>query len=81
MTGGIVTLLALLGFVAVVIWVFGVKRREDFEEQARQPLKDQGETNRQKRKQDGSETPGERRENDGENDSERNEAGDRENRA
>ena len=40
MTGGIVTLLALLGFLAVVVWVFIIKRREDFEEQRRQPLED-----------------------------------------
>ena len=40
MTGGIVTLLALLGFLAVVIYVFVIKRKEDFDEQARQPLKD-----------------------------------------
>lgn len=40
MTGGIVTLLALLGFLAVVVYVFIIKRREDFDEQARQPLKD-----------------------------------------
>jgi cytochrome c oxidase cbb3-type subunit 4 len=40
-TGGIVTLLALLGFLAVVIWVFVIKRREDFDEQAHQPLEDE----------------------------------------
>lgn len=40
MTGGIVTLLALLGFLAVVVYVFVIKRREDFDEQARQPLDD-----------------------------------------
>lgn len=40
MTGGIVTLLALLGFLAVVVYVFIIKRREDFDEQARQPLED-----------------------------------------
>jgi cbb3-type cytochrome oxidase subunit 3 len=40
MTGGIVTLLALLGFLAVVVWVFIIKRREDFDEQAHTPLKD-----------------------------------------
>lgn len=40
MTGGIVTLLALLGFLAVVVWVFVVKRKEDFEDQAHQPLED-----------------------------------------
>lgn len=43
MTGGIVTLLALLGFLAVVVYVFVIKRREDFEEQARQPLEDREE--------------------------------------
>lgn len=41
MTGGIVTLLALLGFLAVVVYLFVIKRREDFDEQARQPLEDQ----------------------------------------
>jgi cbb3-type cytochrome oxidase subunit 3 len=43
MTGGIVTLLALLGFLAVVVYVFIIKRREDFDEQARQPLEDSNE--------------------------------------
>jgi len=43
MTGGIVTLLALLGFLAIVIYVFIIKRREDFDEQARQPLEDREE--------------------------------------
>jgi len=42
-TGGIVTLLALLGFLAVVVYVFVIKRREDFDEQARQPLENQAE--------------------------------------
>ncbi|MCA1777918.1 MAG: cbb3-type cytochrome c oxidase subunit 3 [Xanthomonadaceae bacterium] len=40
MIGGIITLLALLGFLAVVIYVFVIKRREDFDEQAHQPLED-----------------------------------------
>jgi len=39
-SGGIVTLLSLLGFLAIVIWVFIVKRREDFDEQAHLPLED-----------------------------------------
>jgi len=43
MTGGIITLLALLGFLAVVVWVFIIKRREDFDEQAQQPLQDRDE--------------------------------------
>ena len=41
MTGGIVTLLALLGFLAVVVYVFVIKRKEDFDEQARQPLENE----------------------------------------
>lgn len=40
MTGGIITLLALLGFLTVVVWVFVIKRREDFDEQASLPLED-----------------------------------------
>lgn len=40
MIGGIVTALALVGFLAVVVWVFVIKRREDFDEQAHQPLED-----------------------------------------
>jgi len=43
MTGGIVTLLALLGFLAVVVYVFVLKRKEDFDEQAELPLKDRDE--------------------------------------
>ncbi|MGB0514850.1 MAG: cbb3-type cytochrome oxidase subunit 3 [Wenzhouxiangellaceae bacterium] len=47
MTGGIVTLLALLGFLAVVVWVFIIKRREDFDEQARMPLNDRDDESNQ----------------------------------
>jgi cytochrome c oxidase cbb3-type subunit 4 len=39
-SGGIVTLLSLLGFLAIVVWVFIIKRREDFDEQASLPLED-----------------------------------------
>lgn len=49
MIGGIVTLLALLGFLAVVVYVFIVKRREDFDEQARQPLEDRDEDSNEDR--------------------------------
>jgi len=49
MIGGIVTLLALLGFLAVVVYVFIIKRREDFDEQARQPLDDREESTRDSR--------------------------------
>jgi len=43
MIGGIITLLALLGFLAVVVYVFVLKRRDDFEEQSRLPLEDRDE--------------------------------------
>lgn len=40
MDSGILTLLALLAFVAVVVWVFVIKRKEDFDSQAQLPLED-----------------------------------------
>ncbi len=40
MSGGIVTLLSLLGFLAIVVWVFVIKRKSDFDEQANLPLED-----------------------------------------
>lgn len=40
MIGGIITGLAMLGFLAVVIYVFVLRRRRDFDEQARIPLGD-----------------------------------------
>ena len=54
MTGGIVTLLSLLGFLAVVIYVYIIKRREDFDEQAGLPLEDAPE-NRDDRKRESGE--------------------------
>lgn len=54
MIGGIVTLLALLGFLAIVVYVFIIKRREDFDEQARQPLEDRNEESRQDRDRPGA---------------------------
>ena len=54
MTGGIVTLLSLLGFLAVVIYVYIIKRREDFDEQAGLPLEDAPE-NRDDRKRESRE--------------------------
>lgn len=38
MSSGILTALAMLAFVAVVVWVFGFKKREDFDRQANLPL-------------------------------------------
>ncbi|MFU8877571.1 MAG: cbb3-type cytochrome oxidase subunit 3 [Wenzhouxiangellaceae bacterium] len=40
MIAGIITLLALLGFLAVVVYVFVLKRGEDFDEQSRLPLEE-----------------------------------------
>jgi cbb3-type cytochrome oxidase subunit 3 len=37
-TAGIVTLFALLAFVAIAVWVFLIKKKEDFDEQANLPL-------------------------------------------
>ncbi len=38
MSSGLVTAFAMIAFVAIVIWVFVVKRKEDFDEQANLPL-------------------------------------------
>ncbi|GAB4173421.1 MAG: hypothetical protein Kow0020_08610 [Wenzhouxiangellaceae bacterium] len=41
MIGGIVTALAMLGFISVVVWVYMIRRREDYDEPARMPLEDE----------------------------------------
>ena len=38
MTAGLVTLFAMLAFVAITVWVFFIKKKEDFDEQANLPL-------------------------------------------
>lgn len=38
MSSGIWTLFAMLAFVAIVIWVFLIKDKEDFDDQANMPL-------------------------------------------
>ena len=40
MTSGIVTAFAMLAFIGITIWVFLLKRKEDFDEQAHLPLDD-----------------------------------------
>ncbi len=40
MSSGIWTLFAMLAFVAIVIWVFLIKDKEDFDDQANMPLDD-----------------------------------------
>jgi cytochrome c oxidase cbb3-type subunit 4 len=39
-SSGIITAVAMLAFVAIVVWVFIVKRKEDFDEQANLPLRE-----------------------------------------
>ena len=41
MSSGIITILALAGFLSVVFWVYIVKSGKDFDQQARQPLDDE----------------------------------------
>jgi len=41
MTSGIITAIAMLCFIAIVVWVFIVKNKEDFDEQANLPLDDE----------------------------------------
>ena len=41
MSSGIITALALIGFLAVVVWLYFMKSGSDFDEQARQPLDDE----------------------------------------
>ena len=38
MSSGFITAFAMVAFVAIVIWVFAFKRKEDFDEQAHLPL-------------------------------------------
>jgi cbb3-type cytochrome oxidase subunit 3 len=38
MTAGVVTLFAMLAFIAIAVWVFVIKKKEDFDEQANLPL-------------------------------------------
>jgi len=40
MTAGMVTLFAMLAFVAIAIWVFLIKDKKDFDEQAHMPLEE-----------------------------------------
>ncbi len=38
MSSGIITAIAMLCFVAIVVWVFIIKGKDDFDEQANLPL-------------------------------------------
>ncbi len=40
MSSGLITGFAMLAFVAIVIWVFLIKKKEDFDDQAHLPLDD-----------------------------------------
>ncbi|MDZ7791852.1 MAG: cbb3-type cytochrome c oxidase subunit 3 [Xanthomonadales bacterium] len=60
MSSGFITAFAMIAFVAIVIWVFAFKRKEDFDEQAHLPLdeddRDDGQRpeNKQKDKENSS---------------------------
>ncbi len=41
MSQGLVTAFAMLAFVAITVWVFFIKKKEDFDEQANLPLDDE----------------------------------------
>lgn len=41
MSSGLITAFAMIAFVAIVIWVFFIKRKEDFDEQANLPLEEE----------------------------------------
>lgn len=45
MTSGLFTAFAMIAFIAITIWVFILKRKEDFDEQAHLPLEDDLPTN------------------------------------
>jgi len=38
MSSGLITGFAMLAFIAIVIWVFLIKKKEDFDDQASLPL-------------------------------------------
>ncbi len=40
MSSGIWTLFAMIAFIVIVIWVFLIKDKEDFDDQANLPLED-----------------------------------------
>jgi len=39
---GLLTLLAMVGFVAIALWAWSAARKPDFERAARMPLDDEG---------------------------------------
>ncbi len=50
MTSGIITAIAMLCFVAIVVWVFIVKDKKDFDEQANLPLDEEDKTKNEEEK-------------------------------
>lgn len=56
MSSGIITSFALLAFIAIVVWVFIIKRKEDFDEQAHMPL-EEGKGDSQPEQKDKEQSP------------------------
>lgn len=59
MTAGIVTLFAMLAFVGITVWVFVLKDKKDFDDQANLPL---DEEDRQARNKEGKNKEGKNKE-------------------
>ncbi|MEE4331032.1 MAG: cbb3-type cytochrome c oxidase subunit 3 [Wenzhouxiangella sp.] len=49
MTAGLVPLFAMLAFVAIAIWVFLIKDKKDFDEQAHMPLEEDTDSTEKKK--------------------------------
>jgi len=49
-SSGFITAFAMIAFVAIVIWVFVFKRKEDFDEQAHLPLDEDDQDDRRQQK-------------------------------
>jgi len=52
MTAGLWTLFSMVAFIAIVIWVFLIKSRKDFDAQANMPLNDDARELREQREQE-----------------------------
>ena len=54
MTAGLVTLFVMLAFVVIAIWVFVIKDKKDFDEQAHMPLEEEDKDSTRKDKESSS---------------------------
>ncbi len=54
MSAGLVTLFAMLAFIGITIWVFVIKDKKDFDEQAHLPLDEADREQQQDNKEESS---------------------------